>query len=87
VPGEVEERAIVHDAAPGLADHRCLHAVVEDLVRDAADRLEGRHVTTQNRLHILVRLKPSTNENSQTMRVIVGSSVNCSWNCAKSTCA
>ena len=33
------------------------------------------------------RLKPSTNENSQTMRVTAGSSVNCSWNCAKSTCA
>jgi hypothetical protein len=86
VPGEVEERAIVHDAAPGLADHRCLHAVVEDLVRDAAHRLEGRHVTTQKRAQVS-RLKPSTNENSQTMRVIVGSSVNCSWNCAKSTCA
>jgi hypothetical protein len=45
--GEVEERAIVDDAtARRLADHRCLHAVVEDLVRDTADRLEGRHVTT-----------------------------------------
>ena len=55
MPGEVEERAIVHDAAPGLADHRCLHAVVEDLVRDAAHRLEGRHMTTPNRLHILVQ--------------------------------
>ena len=55
MPGEVDERAIVHDAGPGLADHRCLHAVVEDLVGDAADRLEGRHVTTQNCLHILVQ--------------------------------
>src|SRR5262245_24187668 len=37
VPGEVDERAIVHDAASGLPDHRCLHAVLEDLVRDAAE--------------------------------------------------
>ena len=33
------------------------------------------------------QLKPSTKENSQTMRVTAGSSVNCSWNWAKSTCA
>ena len=46
---------IVDDAAAGLADDCRLHAVVQDLVRDAADRLEGRHVATQNRLHILVQ--------------------------------
>ena len=55
VTGEVDEPAIVDDAAAGLADDCRLHAVVEDLVRDAADRLERRHVATQNRLHILVQ--------------------------------
>src|SRR6478672_8102887 len=36
------------------------------------------------RTHI-IRLCPSTNENSQTMRTTPGSSVNSVWNCAKST--
>jgi len=39
--GEVQERAIVEDATSSLADHRGLHAVVEDLIWNAADRLKG----------------------------------------------
>ena len=97
VSGEVDERSVVDDAAAGLTDDRGLHAVVKDLIGDAADRVERRHMAAQDRLHVLVQDKPrpdqpaeaehSTNENSQTMRVIAGSSVNCSWNWAKSTCA
>src|SRR5208283_4277338 len=36
VPGNIDERAIVDDAARDLADDRGLHAVVKNLVRDAA---------------------------------------------------
>jgi len=62
VPGEVNERAVVDDAAAGFADDRGLHAVVEDLAGDAADRREGRHVTTKNRLHVLVQDKARPNQ-------------------------
>src|SRR5262245_18799012 len=34
---------------------RYLHAVIENLARNAADRRERRHVTAQNRLHVLVQ--------------------------------
>jgi hypothetical protein len=37
-----------------LAGHRGLHAVVEDLDRHAADRLEGLDMTAQQRLQVLV---------------------------------
>jgi len=62
VPGEVNERAVVDDAAAGFADDRGLHAVVEDLAGDAADRREGRDVTTKNRLHVLVQDKARPNQ-------------------------
>ncbi len=55
MPSEVDERAVVDDTAAGLANHSGLHAVVKDLIGDAPDRREGRHVTTQNRLHVLVQ--------------------------------
>ena len=59
MPGKIDERAIVDKAATCLTDHRCLHAVVEDLLGNAAaDRLEGCHVTAQNRLHVLVKDEP-----------------------------
>ena len=54
--GEREQRAVVDDVALAiLAGHRRLHAVVEDLDRHAADRLEGRHVAAQQRLQVLVQ--------------------------------
>ena len=40
--GEVDQRSVVGDAAAGFADDDRLHAVVKDLMRDAADRLECR---------------------------------------------
>jgi hypothetical protein len=55
VPGKVDERPIVDDAADGLADHRRLHTVVEDLMGHAADRRKCRHVAAQDRLHVLVQ--------------------------------
>ena len=58
VPGEVDERSVVDDAAAGLADDGGLHAVVKDLIGDAADRVERRHMAAQNRLHVLVQDKP-----------------------------
>jgi len=56
--GEVDERAIVDDAAAGLTDDGGLHAVVKDLMGDAADRVERRHMAAQDRLHVLVMDKP-----------------------------
>jgi hypothetical protein len=53
--GERKERGVVDDVALAiLADHRRLHAIVEDLDRHAADRREGRHMTAQQRLRILM---------------------------------
>src|SRR6202021_787179 len=50
-----EQRAVVDDVALiVLAGHRGLHAVVEDLDRHAADRLEGLDMTAQQRLQVLV---------------------------------
>ena len=41
VASQIDERSVVDDAAAfGLADHRGLHPVVEDLARRAAQRLE-----------------------------------------------
>ena len=46
-----EQRAVVGDVALiVLAGHRGLHAVVKDLDRHAANRLEGLDMTTQQRL-------------------------------------
>jgi len=50
-----EQRAVVGDVALiVLAGHRGLHAVVEDLDRHAANRLEGLNMTAQQRLQVLV---------------------------------
>ena len=47
--GEIEERAIVnHEPVQILADDRGLHAVVEDLAGNAADRLESGDMTAQD---------------------------------------
>src|SRR5207342_3616828 len=55
VPCEVEEAAVVNDQAVGiLADHRRLHAVVENFLRRPADRFERRNVTAQDGLQVLV---------------------------------
>jgi hypothetical protein len=55
VPCEVEEAAVVNDQAVGiLADHRRLHAVVENFLRNPADRFERRNVTAQDGLQVLV---------------------------------
>ena len=56
MPGERQERAVVNDVAvPVLAGHRRLHAVVEDLDRNPANRREGRHVAAKQRLQVLVQ--------------------------------
>ena len=58
--GEVDQGAVVDDEAVGvLADHRGLHAVVEDLARRAADRLEGGDVAAQDGLQVLVDDEPA----------------------------
>src|SRR6185312_16902730 len=52
---EVDQGAIVDDAVViALAEHRGLHAVVEDLPRRTAQRLEGCRVAAQHRREILV---------------------------------
>jgi len=55
VTGEIEKGPIVDDKPVRiLADHGCLHAIVEDLAGRSADRLEGGDMATQNRLEILM---------------------------------
>ena len=52
---QCEQRAVIGDVTLiVLARHRGLHAVVEDLDRHAADRLEGLDVAPQQRLQVLV---------------------------------
>jgi hypothetical protein len=52
---DIDQRPIVDNAfVTALADHRGLHAVVEDLTRHAAQRLERRHVAAQDRREVLV---------------------------------
>ena len=53
--GEVEQRAVVDDAAlRSLADDGGLHPVVEDLLRHAAEVGERRDVAAQDRLQVLM---------------------------------
>ena len=60
---QIEQRAIVdNEAIRVFADHSGLHAIVEDLARDAAERLEGRHVAAQDALHVLVQDKARPDE-------------------------
>ena len=59
MPSKVDQTAIVDDQPVGiLADHRGLHAIVEDLVRRAADRLQGGDVAAQGGLQVLVGDEP-----------------------------
>ena len=61
--GEVDKRPIIHDAvAVAGAGHRGLHAVVEDLPRRAADRLEGSGMAAQHRGEILVHHEPGPDQ-------------------------
>ena len=54
--GEVEQRAVVDDAAfRRLADDGGLHPVVEDLLRHAAEVGERRDVAAQDRLQVLMQ--------------------------------
>ena len=49
----------MYDAPRGvLADHRRLHAVVEQLARCAAEGFERRHMAAQHRRQILVHHEP-----------------------------
>jgi hypothetical protein len=51
MPRQREQRAVVGDVALVILTGHCgLHAVVEDLDRHAADRLEGLEMTAQQRL-------------------------------------
>jgi len=53
--GEVEKGAVVdNEPIRILAGHGRLHAVVQDLARGAADRLQGGDVAAQDRLQILM---------------------------------
>jgi len=59
MPREVEKGAVVNNKTIRvLPDHRGLHAVVENLARYAANRLERGNVAAQNRLQILVNDEP-----------------------------
>lgn len=54
--GQGQQRGIVDDRlALGLAQHRGLHALIEDLPRYPLQVLEGSHVTAQHRLQVLVQ--------------------------------
>jgi hypothetical protein len=56
MPGEVEQRAVVNDAAlRRFADDRGLHPVVEDFLWHAADIGEGGDVAAQHRLQVLMQ--------------------------------
>lgn len=51
MPGEIEETAVVdHETVGILADHRGLHAVVEDLAWRPADRFQGSDVAAEHGL-------------------------------------
>jgi len=55
VPRQVDEASVVDDEAVGvLADHRGLHAVIEDLPRRATNRVEGGDMAAQDGLQVLV---------------------------------
>src|SRR6185437_6166551 len=60
--GEVDQPLVVDDAASGFADDGGLHAVVKDLMRDAADCLECRDMAAQDLLHVLVQDKTRPNQ-------------------------
>jgi len=60
VPGELDQGAVVNDVAGigVLAHEHGAHAVVEDLGRRPAQRLEGGRVAAQQGLHVLLRHEP-----------------------------
>ena len=52
---EIDERAVVdHEPLGVLAEDSGLHSVVEDLARNAADRLQSGAMTAKNCLQILM---------------------------------
>ncbi len=52
---EIDECAVVdHEPVRVLAEDRGLHPVVEDLARNAADRLQSGDMTAQDRLPTLM---------------------------------
>ena len=55
--GAGQQGGVVDDAPVTLAGNRGAHAVVEDLGRHTAERLEGRDVTAQHRLEVLMHDK------------------------------
>src|SRR5512147_1983512 len=56
MPGEVEQRAVIDDAALGsLADDGALHPVVEHLLRYPAQVGESREMTAKYRLQVLMQ--------------------------------
>ena len=56
VAGQIDQGAVVDDAASvGLAGDRRLHAVIEHLVRHAAQRLEGGHMAAQHGRQVLMQ--------------------------------
>ena len=60
---QIEERAIVnHAPVQVLADHRGLHAVVEDFAGNPADRLKRGDMTAQHRLQILMKDEASPDQ-------------------------
>ena len=88
-----ERGVVLDDAVDVLADHRGLHPVVEQLGRRAVHGGEGVDVTTQNCLQVLGRAKPTPepaavaqdDREQPQVRTTPGSSVNSTWNWAKST--
>jgi hypothetical protein len=55
MPRQIDQASVVDDQAVGvLADHRGLHAVIEDLPRCAADGGKGGDMATQHGLQVLV---------------------------------
>ena len=59
VASQVDQGPIVDDAVRvALAEHRRLHAVVEQFARCAAEGLERRHMAAQHRRQVLVHHEP-----------------------------
>lgn len=55
---QVEQLAIIGNALiVDFAQHRRLHAIVEDLRRYPAERFKGRNMAAQNGLQVLMRDK------------------------------
>src|SRR3954464_7495045 len=63
VAGQVEQGSVVdHQALRILAGYGRLHAVIEDLAGNAADRPEGRRMAAQDGLQVLVQDEPGPDQ-------------------------